>query len=385
MRVIIWSCLFLLTLFSCADDSQERSKNAKPISSIVFTPVEKPVFVADSAYQYIVEQLAFGPRVPGSKSHANAAVYLEKQFKKWNWQTNLQLGSAVTFNGKEIAIKNIVARFDTTKKSRVLLMAHWDTRPFADRDEIRKTEAIDGANDGASGVGVLLEIARIISSSDLKPNIGIDIVLFDAEDYGQPSGMMSGQTGDTWCLGSQYWAKHLAVDYVRPKYGILLDMVGAKDAIFPKEGVSMQYNPQLVNKIWYFANKLGYGKYFIDYVRPKYGILLDMVGAKDAIFSKEGVSMQYNPQLVNKIWYFANKLGYGKYFIQQEASGGITDDHLYVNKIAKIPSIDIIHYDPYQGDFGAFHHRHSDDINVIDKTTLEVVGNVVLETIYREK
>ena len=258
---------------------------------------------------------------------------LEKQFKKWNWQTNLQLGSAVTFNGKEIAIKNIVARFDTTKKSRVLLMAHWDTRPFADRDEIRKTEAIDGANDGASGVGVLLEIARIISSSDLKPNIGIDIVLFDAEDYGQPSGMMSGQTGDTWCLGSQYWAKHLAVDYVRPKYGILLDMVGAKDAIFPKEGVSMQYNPQLVNKIWYFANKLGYGKYFI----------------------------------------------------QQEASGGITDDHLYVNKIAKIPSIDIIHYDPYQGDFGAFHHRHSDDINVIDKTTLEVVGNVVLETIYREK
>ena len=333
MRVIIWSCLFQLTLFSCADDSQERSKNAKPISSIVFTPVEKPVFVADSAYQYIVEQLAFGPRVPGSKSHANAAVYLEKQFKKWNWQTNLQLGSAVTFNGKEIAIKNIVARFDTTKKSRVLLMTHWDTRPFADRDEIRKTEAIDGANDGASGVGVLLEIARIISSSDLKPNIGIDIVLFDAEDYGQPSGMMSGQTGDTWCLGSQYWAKHLADDYVRPKYGILLDMVGAKDAIF----------------------------------------------------SKEGVSMQYNPQLVNKIWYFANKLGYGKYFIQQEASGGITDDHLYVNKIAKIPSIDIIHYDPYQGDFGAFHHRHSDDINVIDKTTLEVVGNLVLETIYREK
>ena len=82
------------------------------------------------------------------------AVYLEKQFKKWNWQTNLQLGSAVTFNGKEIAIKNIVARFDTTKKSRVLLMTHWDTRPFADRDEIRKTEAIDGANDGASGVGV---------------------------------------------------------------------------------------------------------------------------------------------------------------------------------------------------------------------------------------
>ena len=333
MRIIISSCLILLIVLGCADDSKERSKKTKSIPAVVFIPVEKPAFSADSAYEYIVEQVDFGPRVPGTKAHAKAAIYFEKQFQKWNWQTEVQNGKSTTFNGKKIAIKNVIARSDTNNKNRILLMAHWDSRPFADRDETRKTEAIDGANDGASGVGVLMEIARAISNSEIQPKIGIDIILFDAEDYGQPSGMMAGQTGETWCLGSQYWANNLTDNYVRPKYGILVDMVGAKDAVFPKEGVSMQYNPQLVNKVWYLANKLGYGKYFI----------------------------------------------------QEEAKGGITDDHLYVNRIANIPSIDIIHYDPYQGDFGSFHHRHSDDIDIIDKSTLKVVGQVIMETIYREK
>ena len=333
MRIIISSCLVLFIVLGCVDDSKERAKKTKIIPSAVFMPIEKPAFNVDSAYVYIVKQVAFGPRVPGTNAHLKAVEYFEKQFLKWNWQTTVQLGKSTTFNGKKIAIKNIIARSDTINKNRILLMAHWDSRPFADRDEMRKTEAIDGANDGASGVGVLMEIARAISSSDIQPKVGIDIILFDAEDYGQPSGMMVDQAGDTWCLGSQYWAKNLSDNYIRPKYGILLDMVGAKDAVFPKEGVSMQYNPQLVNKVWYLASKLGYGKYFI----------------------------------------------------QEEAKGGITDDHLYVNRIANIPSIDIIHYDPYQGDFGSFHHRHLDDIDIIDKSTLKVVGQVIMETIYREK
>lgn len=334
MRVLASICLIAWMFVSCAEDPKKRApRNNQPSPPVEFKSVEKPKFVSDSAYQYIVEQLAFGPRVPGTKAHAKAAVYFENKFKKWNWQTEVQLGRATTFNGKAIEIKNVIARSDTNNKNRVLLMAHWDSRPFADRDDTRKADAIDGANDGASGVGVLMEIARAMSKSEIQPRVGVDIILFDAEDYGQPSGMMAGQTGDTWCLGSQYWSKNITEEYVRPKYGILLDMVGSKDAIFPKEGVSMQYNPQLVNKVWYLANKLGYGNYFI----------------------------------------------------QEEARGGITDDHLYVNRIAKIPSIDIIHYDPYKSDFGSFHHRHSDDISIIDKSTLEVVGQVVLETIYREK
>ncbi len=335
----LFSFFIITLLFSgCAEEPEKRNKAKKQSNSTqsatqaAFTPVNKPTFIADSAFRYVAEQVDFGPRVPGSKAHAEAVVYFKEKMNGWGWETNIQRGEATTFNGKNIEIKNIIARNDTSNKNRVLLMAHWDSRPFADRDDSRKNEAIDGANDGASGVGVLMEIARIISQSDLKPNVGLDIIFFDAEDYGQPSSMMSSQTGDTWCLGSQYWAKNLTAGYTKPKYGILLDMVGANDAVFPKEGVSMQYNPQLVNKVWYLAHKLGYGDYFI----------------------------------------------------QTEARGGITDDHLYVNKIAEIPSIDIIHYNPDKGDFGAFHHKHSDDISIIDKTTLKVVGDVVLETIYRE-
>lgn len=330
-KKVIW-VLVVAIFFGCAEDTNKRKSKAKPVEVAKFTPVEKPSFNSDSAYHYIKKQVEFGPRVPGSNAHKQAANYFVEYFNNQRWQTELQLGEATTFNGKNIAVKNVIARFDTANKKRILLMAHWDTRPFADRDNSRKSEAIDGANDGASGVGVLMELARSINQSELKPNIGIDIILFDAEDYGQPSSMMGGQNGDTWCLGSQYWANNLSSSYVKPKYGVLLDMVGAKNAVFPKEGVSMQFNPQLVNKVWYLANKLGYGDYFI----------------------------------------------------QTEARGGITDDHLYVNKLANIPSIDIIHYDPYKSDFGDFHHRHSDNLNVIDKTTLGVVGEVVLELIYRE-
>lgn len=333
MRILsLFSLISVLLFFGCAEEPEKRKKTPPPAKTQQFQPVEKPNFSADSAYSFVAKQVEFGPRVPGSKAHEKAANYFKTKMSEWNWDTEIQLGEATTFNGKNIEIKNIIARFDTSNKNRVLLMAHWDSRPFADRDDSRKNEAIDGANDGASGVGVLMEIARAINSSELKPRVGIDIIFFDAEDYGQPSSMMGGQTGDTWCLGSQYWAKNLSPDYTKPKYGILLDMVGAKNAVFPKEGVSMKYNPQLVNNVWYLANKLGYGKFFI----------------------------------------------------QEEARGGITDDHLYVNKLAGIPSIDIIHYNPYKSDFGNFHHKHADDLSIIDKKTLHVVGEVVLEVVYRE-
>ncbi len=332
IRCAVFIALIVI-FWGCAEEPERRKSKTQSNKVQTFKPADKPLFNSDSAFQFVKDQVDFGPRVPGSTAHSKAATYFESKFNSWNWATEVQQGKATTFNGKNIPIKNVIARTDTSNPNRILLMAHWDSRPFADRDNERKKEAIDGANDGASGVGVLMEIARVIDSYTVKPKVGVDIILFDAEDYGQPSSLMGGQNGDTWCLGSQYWANNLSEDYIKPKYGVLLDMVGAKDAIFPKEGVSMQYNPTLVNKVWYLAGKLGYGQYFI----------------------------------------------------QQEAKGGITDDHLYVNRIAEIPSIDIIHYDPYKGDFGAFHHKHDDNLEGIDSTTLGIVGEVVLELIYRER
>jgi Zn-dependent M28 family amino/carboxypeptidase len=211
-----------------------------------------------------------------------------------------------------------------------MLFAHWDSRPFADRDSKNKGKAILGANDGASGVGVLLEVARQIQK--LKPNIGVDIFFFDAEDYGQPSSDMRKRQAGTWCLGSQYWAN----------------------------------NPHKAN---YNAN---------------FGILLDMVGASNAYFTKEAISMYYAPQIVDKVWGIASALGHGNHFVFQQTSHVGEDDHLYINKIANIPSIDIIQYDPATTAFAPHWHTHDDNMDVIDKNTLAAVGETVLATVLRE-
>ena len=211
-----------------------------------------------------------------------------------------------------------------------MLFAHWDTRPFADQDIKDRGQAIDGANDGGSGVGVLLEVARQLQIK--KPDIGVDIFFFDAEDYGQPADDMRRRMAGTWCLGSQYWAN----------------------------------NPHIPN-------------YNADF-----GILLDMVGARNAIFTREAWSMGFAPQIVNKVWGIANALGYGNHFNYQQTTHVGEDDHVYINKIAGIPSIDIIQYDPTTGNFAPHWHTHEDNMAIIDKRTLQAVGETVLATVINE-
>ena len=326
--------IFVITLIaivftSCGNDSPTPStpKKVAPKKQVIV-----PKFNQDSAYRYVKEQVDFGPRIPGSKAHTACAAYLSQKLKSFGATVIEQRFKTRAFDGTILSGVNIIASYNPNASKRVLLCAHWDSRPFADHDPDLSNyhTPIDGANDGASGVGVLMEIARQIQSQPL--DIGIDIVLFDIEDYGQPSDSELPQIQDSWGLGSQYWSK-------------------------------TPHTP-------------GY--------RARFGILLDMVGAKDIIFTKEYFSMGYASGVVEKVWNRAAQLGYGEIFKNIEA-GSVMDDHVYVNKYAQIPTIDIIHY--VEGsEAGFFPHWHTvkDNMDAIEASSLNVVGHVVLEVIYHE-
>lgn len=329
-------CLLVLGFTSC--DTKQSGKvegldglrNQEPEQPKEMTMQPAPTFNADSAFYFIETQVAFGPRVPNSPAHKACANYLVETLQNMGAEVIEQDFIATAFSGTKLESKNIIASFNPNASKRIVLGAHWDSRPFADQDTEDREKPIDGANDGASGVGVLMEIMRVLQQ-DKKASVGVDVVFFDSEDYGQPEGME--YKPDTWCLGSQHWSK----------------------------------NPHKPN-------------YSADY-----GILLDMVGAKDARFYKEGVSMEYASHIVLRVWKTAEKIGHGHFFVNEE-TGSITDDHTYVNKYAKIPMIDIIQHDPSSPSyFGKYWHTHDDTMEVIDKETLKAVGQTVLQVIYNEQ
>ncbi len=311
---------FGLVLSSCGEGTKPDSAVVEVANPIV----QAPAFNADSAYIFIEKQVSFGPRITNTKQHDACANYLIETFKLYGAAVTEQDFQAKAYDGTVLRSKNIIASINPTATKRILLAAHWDTRPWSDEDAKKPNEKFDGANDGASGVGILLEIARAINKSDKKPTVGIDIILFDSEDYGKS------EHQDSYCLGSQYWANNKHV----PNYAAY------------------------------------------------YGILLDMVGAKGARFSKEATSMEYAPSIVNKVWDQAAALGFNHYFIPQTTSS-ITDDHYYVNKIGKIPMIDIIEYNTGTG-FGDYWHTQDDNMQVIDKNTLKAVGQTLLQVVYGE-
>ncbi len=330
MKINFFYIIVIFVITSCGSDEKEITAIENDTETHTQPKIERPIFDADSAYLFVKEQVDFGPRFPNNDAHGKCAKYLENKLKSYGLTTSTQLGKATTFNNKEIIIKNIIGEYNPDSKKRILLFAHWDTRPFADQDNKNMTKPILGANDGASGVGVLIEVARQLSIK--KPAIGVDIIFFDAEDYGQPSSGMIQSQSESWCLGSQYWAN----------------------------------NP----------HKVGY--------RAEYGILLDMVGSTNAYFTQESISMRYAPSIVQKIWNNAKILGYSNYFVNKQTTFVGVDDHQYINEILGIPSIDIIHYDRASGNFHPTWHTHNDNMDVIDKATLSVVGEVLLYTIYQE-
>jgi len=324
MKKILLLLITVLQLSAC----NQASKKVQP----TIKSVNVPTFSADSAYKYVQQQVDFGPRIPNTKEHLACANYLSATLKRFGAEVMEQKATLMAFDGTLLNAINIIGSFNTKAQKRVLLFAHWDTRPWADHDKNPNNhkKPILGANDGASGVGVLLEMARQFQIQ--QPNIGVDIIFFDAEDYGATEEYSGENTEDSWCLGTQYWAK----------------------------------NP----------HETGY--------RAEYGILLDMVGGKQATFYREQISEYYAMDIVNKVWSKAKSLGFAHYFIDQKG-GAITDDHLYVNKIAGIPSIDIIQYDP-NTDSGFAHYWHTvdDTMENIDKNTLNAVGTTVMHVVYNE-
>ncbi|MFC2125771.1 M28 family peptidase [Bacteroidota bacterium] len=330
---LLWLILFLILSIYCCSQKKERIDKVRKSEKIVSVPN----FIADSAYQFIFDQVNLGPRVPNSPSHRNCATYLVKKLKEYGGDVTEQDFTQVSYDGTRLYLKNIIASFNPDASRKILMAAHWDTRPFADKDSININNPIDGANDGGSGVGVLLEIARIIGKYP-SPDIGVDIILFDGEDYGEPESFKNDPGYKStakiwWCLGSQYWSENKHIKNYSAYYGILLDMVGGKNAKFYKEGGSMQFARKIVAKVWKAGNQLGYQAYFIDQQSP-----------------------------------------------------GIMDDHVFVNRNAKIPMINIVEFDPNDRDeyFGSYHHTHRDNMDIIDPVTLKAVGQTLLHVIYHQ-
>lgn len=326
MRFSKW--LLPMMMLACVACGSKEAKTQQETDSPV---VEIPVFSGDSAALYVEMQVGFGPRVPGTEAHQLCLDYLKSSFEHFGAMVTIQEGQAVLYDGKKMPLKNIVASFNPEAQKRVIICSHWDSRPMADHDpvEANRNKAIDGANDGASGVGVMMELARLFSLQ--MPSVGVDLICFDLEDWGAPEGEESDHQ-DTWCLGSQYWAKHPHLPGYKANYGILLDMVGAPNAVFYREQISDYFASGVVDKIVRSAADLGYSKQFLN-----------------------------------------------------EQGGAVTDDHLYVNRLAKIPMADIIQFTP-QTETGFAHYWHTldDSMKNISPETLGMVGSVLAKIIYEE-
>ncbi len=323
-RRYFWLVCCVLLLVGC--HTKEKETNTQKPS------VEPPAFDIDSAYGFVKAQTDFGPRVLGSDAHQRCCDYLYAKLSQYCDTALVQKFTVRTYDGKNWPAQNVIGSFAPEKTERVVLASHWDSRPFADHDSnpANHDKAIDGANDGASGVGVLLELARQLQQQN--PTVGVDIVFFDAEDYGPKEGETA-PPGEWWGLGSQYWAQN----FHKPDYN------------------------------------------------ARYGILLDMVGAPNAQFYQESFSVRDAQPVVAKVWSHAYDLGFGNYFVNQPG-GIITDDHYYVNKYAPFKMIDIIHYDMYSGSgFTPVWHTMNDNIQHIDKNTLGVVGKTLLQVIKNEE
>lgn len=294
-----------------------------------------PDFSADSAYAFCQLQCDFGPRTMNSEAHDLCGQWIAERFRSYGMEVTEQKADLTGYDGTTLKSTNIIASHRPEQADRILLCAHWDSRPWADNDpdEANWHTPVMAANDGASGVAVMLEIARLLQQND-SLNIGVDFICFDAEDWGTPQWSEDNSDGDTWALGAQYWATH--------------------------------------------PHRAGY--------RARFGILLDMVGGEGARFYREQYSTHFANHVVNLVWKAAETAGYSSYFPMKDGAA-ITDDHVPVNQLAGIPCIDIIPYYPdcEASSFGPTWHTVNDDMQHIDRNTLKAVGQTVIQVLFETR
>ena len=325
MRNAILFLLCVCLAASCSTSKKSRQESM-PVVSIAFN--------ADSAYAFCAAQCNFGPRTMNSEAHDRCADWIERQFTQYGYGVTRQQADLKGYDGTVLHATNIIATAPDSQSSadkpRIMVCAHWDSRPWADNDPDSANwhKPVMAANDGASGVAVMLELARLLQQND-SARVVVDFICFDAEDWGVPQWLPEADS-DSWALGAQYWAAHPTSNY---QYGILLDMVGGQGAHFYREQFSLQYARSVVEKVWQAAAAAGYGSFF-----P----------------TKDG--------------------------------GHITDDHVPVNEVAHIPCVDIIpnYPDCEQSSFGPTWHTVNDDMQHIDRNTLQAVGQTLVQLIFSE-
>ena len=320
-----------LFISSCKNAGNSQATATDPIDSARITSVR---FIADSAFAAIKAQCNFGPRVPNSEAHRRCGDYIAARFKALGLEVTEQKASLTAWDGNVLQTRNIIAAYRPELTDRIIICTHWESRPWADADpdSTRHREPVMAANDGASGVGVMLEVARLLEQ--LNPSVGIDFICFDAEDYGAPywADDQAPADGSDWCMGSRYWAQH--------------------------------------------PHKAGY--------TARYGILLDMVGGSDARYCYEGYSMRFARELMVRLWDVAQRAGAAQLFSPEEG-GWAQDDHVPMNEIAGIPTVDIIPCVEGEKTFGATWHTTADTPENISTATLQGVGQTLLQFLAEER
>ncbi len=279
---------------------------------------ERPSFDGDVAYRLLTTQVAFGPRVPGWEGHRAQLQWMTGLLTDLADTLEIRPFSSVLSTGDTLHLTNLLARFNAGAEPRILLLTHWDTRPWSDQaaDPAERDVPVPGANDGASGTAVLLQLAALMSLSPTP--VGVDLLFVDGEDYGPGT--------EDMFFGSRRFAAGLPPEPPWA-YGVLLDLVGDADPLFPVESYSAEYALEVVERVWQVAHDLGYGEFFPTRV-----------------------------------------------------GGAVMDDHVFLNR-AGLPTADIIDFD--YGPGNGFWHTPRDVPENTSPRTLEMVGEVVTELIYR--
>ncbi|MBQ9532973.1 MAG: M28 family peptidase [Prevotella sp.] len=320
-------------------DSWQESRALAAVDDIEKQEPVGPTFNNDSAYQFCADQCAFGPRTMNSQAHEQCRQWIVGKFQEYGLSVEQQSADLTGYDGTTLHATNIIASYQPEAQQHIVIAAHWDSRPWADNDhdEANWKQPVMAANDGASGVAVMLELARLLSTTPQGPNLGIDFVCFDAEDWGTPQWSDQDDDPDSWALGAQHWASQYAATKGE----------GQKSYLF--------------------------------------GILLDMVGGEGARFYQEAYSRYYASNIVRKVWRAAKAVGKDSYFPRRDGTG-VTDDHVPMNQVAGIPTIDIIPYYPdcSESSFGPTWHTIHDTMDHIDANTLGAVGQTLIQVIFGE-